>query len=402
MDITFYMVLGLLVGIFGAVSDAQCLSDCLCFREPDIDPNATYGFTLDCRGRGLDSIPSRVSPSLPYEGAVQPLIPDDEIKDISFAYNHIKILSDNNLANFTKINNNLDISHNRITDIEDNAFADFSDTFTSLNVDLSYNKMVFINFDIFKYIPSLSSLILSHNNIINILSSQKINIYTLKLDHNDIDHFPPGFFEDMVGLYDVDLSFNRLLQVPDLSALHLGNLNLEHNSIWEVDSLRLGNLSMMFFLNLDNNQLTSINHATAKLFDDFAYFGFFLTLYDNPWRCDCGLSEILDVWPTHPFIIEHTFVCQTPSKFKGRDFWSLKQSEMCEEDDDDEDDDDDDSGAKNDTKMTRILVVTIVGSILTTLAIIIAIAAIISCCWSRKRNKPARDVTGNDNAIAIS
>ncbi|XP_019757327.2 protein artichoke [Dendroctonus ponderosae] len=109
--------------------------------------------------------------------------------------------------------------------------------FSSVRIlDISQNNIGFIPEAFFLLFPHVWSLDISKNNLTSISRSDFIyleNLQVLDLSFNRITHLSDAF-ANVVDLFDIDLSHNKISNIPkDLfqSHMHLENLNLSYNEM---------------------------------------------------------------------------------------------------------------------------------------------------------------------------
>ncbi|XP_063365830.1 leucine-rich repeat-containing protein 15-like [Cydia amplana] len=115
-----------------------------------------------------------------------------------------------------------------------------------------------------------TSLYLSHCNIphLDYVFSGLPKVKTIVLSHNNLQFVNPGIFNKVSGLYELDLSFNRLSTVPDFGQDGLfesmKKLSLSNNRISLLLKLEtFSSMQLLEELNLDNNV---IRHIDADVF----------------------------------------------------------------------------------------------------------------------------------------
>ncbi|NWU93074.1 LRC3B protein, partial [Upupa epops] len=118
--------------------------------------------------------------------------------------------------------------------------------------------------------------------------SEEEGLKTFRCSNAQLTEVPRDIPNDTNKLY---LDFNRIPFLPrdafrDLPFLL--ELDLSHNSISGIESGAFGGLTeRLRSLDLSSNQLVSLST------DTFIPLKAKLNLSDNPWRCDCGLQELI-------------------------------------------------------------------------------------------------------------
>ncbi|CAH1974718.1 unnamed protein product [Acanthoscelides obtectus] len=141
----------------------------------------------------------------------------------------------------------LDLSWNSISSL---AHGGLLSRFKNLNVlDLSYNRLAQIDAGTFKGLPRLSNLDLSHNS-------------QLALEHNGLS------FQGLeYSLLHLDLDNVSLTMVPSLPTPNLATLSLAHNSLPTVPPEMATNMTNLQSLNLNHNDLTAVPIVTHSLLE---------------------------------------------------------------------------------------------------------------------------------------
>lgn len=150
-----------------------------------------------------------------------------KIKFLNASFNKIhEITKDINHISGMRDLNNLDLSHNIIDRIEDNAFH-YRETFLYLN--LSNNRIGKISSNFLKSLKGLEILRLDNNRITEItgnIDDISMNLKELYLQNNNLKIFYPSIIPTATYL---DLSFNDLQDDLDVSATKLEELYVKSN-----------------------------------------------------------------------------------------------------------------------------------------------------------------------------
>lgn len=215
------------------------------------------------------------------------------LRVIRLAHNKISNLDPNIFANFAKLQV-IDLSYNELTNIPPLIFQDSPDVrelylqnnsvsnlppglLNGLQVlvilNLSSNKISSdsIGPDTFVDLIRLVILDLSYNKlryINNTLFQSQYSLQMLYLSHNDIDIISDNSFSSLYNLHTLDLSHNRLkyLDVFTLNGLYvISNLELSYNSIYSIHSDAFKNCSSVQDLTLEGNNLSSVPNALRSL-----------------------------------------------------------------------------------------------------------------------------------------
>ncbi|KAK6195855.1 hypothetical protein SNE40_001197 [Patella caerulea] len=246
------------------------------------------------------------------EGLVLPGNTSD-LRVLNFAANQITELF--SIQNINKLSH-FDISGNKLTSL---ASFLFSQTYNFLLANFSSNKISDI--DHRSFLPSAPNVIdLSHNSLTEVKFASWTDASKIILHHNEIIEISYQAFYGMSGLNSLDLSFNKLSSLPEVTfryLVQLHQLNLAHNSLnikpdVFVDVLKP--LKSLKILDLSHNELSDINITTfgscpniERLTLSYNQFSFIpLTLFNhlnnltyldaagNPFICDCSLIPFRD------------------------------------------------------------------------------------------------------------
>ncbi|RWS04160.1 leucine-rich repeats and immunoglobulin-like domains protein 3 [Dinothrombium tinctorium] len=227
----------------------QCAKLCSCL-----------GNLVDCSRRKLTRVPNDIPEWV-------------EILDLSqnaIAYLHRG--SFNRLLLLRKI----DLSHNKLTEISDDLFIQFSNesssttssspSFLSLE-ELQLNNNFLDSFPNVNNLPNLRSLVLHHNNISTLVNSS-VSVYTnlevLDLSYNRITNIPYTFLNS-TKLKTVLLSNNRLSIIENGSFDRLSeliNLKLAKNRLTSFPKDLFRQMCNLRYLDLSRNKLRQIEGLT--------------------------------------------------------------------------------------------------------------------------------------------
>lgn len=169
----------------------------------------------------------------------------------------------------------------------------FVDLIRLVILDLSGNKLTSLNSTLFQSQYSLQMLFLSHNDIDIIAEntfSSLFNLYTLDLSHNCLKHLDiftlnglyvlnalrlssnsiysihPDAFKNCSSVEDLTLHGNNLSHIPTAlrSLQFLKSLNLNNNSMNDLNNSSFQDLKQLRHLSLSQNQLGNLTRETFK------------------------------------------------------------------------------------------------------------------------------------------
>lgn len=166
-------------------------------------------------------------------------------------------------------------------------------------LDISSNKIAELPYDIYKYLPrKLTTLSISHNSLTDFKWKELIYLPQIQI---------------------LDLSFNYLTNVTGMNAAPtLTFLDLSHNCIFHLDDGFLDGTKRLQALNLNANQLTTINESSFQPRTD----SHLQTLYleRNPFQCTCDLLDFI-LWIEKSDIkiprLATDVRCEAPANQKG-------------------------------------------------------------------------------------
>ncbi|XP_061104018.1 matrix-remodeling-associated protein 5-like [Conger conger] len=170
-------------------------------------------------------------------------------------------------------------------------------------LNLGYNNIQALDGSEFRTLRSLEMLML-HGNDIQSLSSRAFynlrSLWILKLSHNKLRNITLGIFEGLSRLVSLYLDHNSIEFIEPFSFSGLTSLtllNLEGNRLRDlhphtfVTLYFLGNFwgSSLRYLHLSDNQLRYLLPGTLQDLNKLEA----LSVYGNPWACDCNLQWLL-------------------------------------------------------------------------------------------------------------
>jgi hypothetical protein len=172
---------------------------------------------VKCSYLGLSDIPAMLNSS--------------KVHSLDLSKNELSILKNASFSSYSYLFT-LILSYSKVEEIEINAFAGLH---MVRDIDLSYNKLQTFNPKIFSSNPVLDKVYMRGNNLVHLSSELPILISTsissLDLSFCSLTSLHPVTFSGLPGLYNLDLSSNKLQtislrtleQVPDLMVLELNN-----------------------------------------------------------------------------------------------------------------------------------------------------------------------------------
>lgn len=198
----------------------------------------------------------------------------------------------------------LDVSHNGMKGIEDGAFETLHQTLNEL--DMSYNDFTEFPARAFKDFHLLQYLGLGHNKLGDALVNRHLG----------------GLFESLTLIQVLDLSYNGITSVDkrDFASLHhLNTLYLQGNNIRDLKDASLDSTRVLAKLVITGNQLHVVD---ADLLTRLEYLEE-IDLSDNPFECTCSILPFLQ-WANTTMVTvlavqEHSsYVCDFPPDSIGK------------------------------------------------------------------------------------
>ncbi|KAK4883069.1 hypothetical protein RN001_006388 [Aquatica leii] len=231
----------------------------------------------------------------------------DQLQDVDLSFNELTQFDFDNISS-----HNLNLSNNKIDSIHWSSTKNTSNLDLSnnnimnivkigkglLKLNLTFNKLTYLESEPFQLSSELIELDLSHNKIKSFQQDTFDNLFQLRflyLEHNQLDVVPISGFHDLSNLEILSLSYNYLNGVnfgtfrglQSLMKLFLNNNNL--SIIWESSFHMFKRLEQ---LNLDNNRLSFLD-AEKLMSNCWALKT--ISLHNNAWNCNL-LVEMLRIF----------------------------------------------------------------------------------------------------------
>ncbi|KAK8727529.1 hypothetical protein OTU49_009605 [Cherax quadricarinatus] len=222
--------------------------------------------TAECRHKGLHTLPTNINPAT-------------QVLDLS--HNNIQRLprlafTQEGLTNLQKVY----LTDCKLQEVDNEAFCELSNL---VELDLSENLLKKVPSEAFRHTPELRELYLRSNPI----------------QHIDVD------------------AFNQL---SSLKALDLSQCNIKTIAMRAFDPLRL-----LEKLKLHSNKLTELQ---PRLVDSLQSLHL-LTVYENPWICDCRLRKLREWLVVRRVPHSVSPVCAKPLRIQGQNFDEIDESEFA-------------------------------------------------------------------------
>ncbi|XP_069120723.1 toll-like receptor 4 isoform X1 [Argopecten irradians] len=194
-------------------------------------------------------------------------------------------------------------------DIHGNLLHSWSGTVLNIDkvkfIDGSNNYCTYISDNFFDHCENLEELLLHDNLLGNVL----------KTDENG------NIFRRLVHLKLLDLSWNRIQEVPNLLLKNQNNLqilNISNNEMLTFD-LNFEHMNNLQYLNLSKNRLSLLSKQTRKQIDSCRSHNLTVNLYGNKLQCSCETLDFLK-WlgeRRNTFDDFHSYECRFPDETTG-------------------------------------------------------------------------------------
>lgn len=264
---------------------------------------------------------------------------------------------DSDLFSKTLMISFLNMSHNSLTEI-----ISFNQLTELETIDISYNKLSFINPSFLLDLHHLTTVIISNNeikslpiklfkgceNIRNINISYNLiklideatfssvsRIQVLDLSHNEITDINTAF-SGLKDLQVLDLSYNNIEKVMRGQFPHfIKNLNLRGNRIVSITVHTFKSLNRIQNVDLSENNLTSLSRMEVEIAFNLGYIPTF-NLQSNPFMCDCRLGwlkdlsqgKLKDMMTLPDFNLNSGFKCSSPFYNSQQSLQQLSRAEF--------------------------------------------------------------------------
>ncbi|KAF7997541.1 hypothetical protein HCN44_006112 [Aphidius gifuensis] len=170
----------------------------------------------------------------------------------------------------------LDISYNQIERLDNKTHALLNDCLSLEKINLSHNRISFISKHTFPSDPwisfKLKEIDLSYNSISVISYDLTIGtrkVITMNLSNNHINEIRQYVIGNLTAIETLDLSYNDLTDISDDNIFHppnsLMNLNLQNNFFTHLPIEKIVKLPKLKELNLQFNNLTSFDNNILKI-----------------------------------------------------------------------------------------------------------------------------------------
>ncbi|KZC08623.1 Chaoptin [Dufourea novaeangliae] len=216
----------------------------------------------------------------------------------------------------------LDLSHNKLESLDNKTHGLLDDCLSLERVNLSHNKISFVTKKTFPndpWIPyRLKEIDLSYNTMPVLtfeltIGAKKVQI--LNISHNTINDVRRYVIGNLSALQTLDLSYNEIndLSEPDIfdPPVNLTNLHLSHNRLSHIPLNKILPLPNLKTLDVKSNMIGVFDEVFMKIIKN----GTKLEYSGNPLHCDCYARPLKRWLNTHTEIPKEwsNVSCQSPN-----------------------------------------------------------------------------------------
>ncbi|EDW02077.1 chaoptin [Drosophila grimshawi] len=222
----------------------------------------------------------------------------------------------------------LDLSHNTLSKLDNKTNGVLDDLLSLETLNLSHNRISFVTkktFPSHQYIPyNLKYLDLSYNQMpvltYDITFGTK-KLRKLNVSHNQINELRRGVLSNFTSLQSLDISHNELTNL--LSEEHifdlpknLSRLDVSHNQIFHLPFANLVKTQSLKYVDLRNNSLEDIAASLVATMRNRSQ----VLLSNNPLYCGCNVRPLKHYMleQINPSEDLRNVICQTPAQATGQ------------------------------------------------------------------------------------
>ncbi|XP_076653280.1 insulin like growth factor binding protein acid labile subunit convoluted [Halictus rubicundus] len=232
----------------------------------------------------------------------------------------------------------LDLSHNKLESLDNKTHGLLDDCLSLERVNLSHNKISFITKKTFPYDPwipyRLKEIDLSYNTMPVLtfeLTTGTKKVQVLNISHNNINDVRRYVIGNLTALQTLDLSYNEINDIssePDVfnPPVNLTNLHLSHNHLSHIPLNKILPLPNLKVLDVRSNEIGVFNDAFMNIIKN----GTRLDYAGNPLHCDCYARPLKRWLNTHTEIPEEwrNVTCQSPNFLIGKPISDITEDLM--------------------------------------------------------------------------
>ncbi|KAH8232998.1 hypothetical protein KR026_002902 [Drosophila bipectinata] len=272
-------------------------------------------FEVNLHGNQISDISKRA-----FEGLLQLL-------KLNLSSNSLKQLQNDIFLGLPSLRT-LDLSKNMLSKLDNKTHGVLDDLLSLETLDLSHNRISFVTkktFPEYQYIPyNLRNLNLSYNQMpvltYDITFGTK-KLYQLDVSHNQINDLRRGVLSNFTSLQKLDMSHNELSNLASEEHIfdlpqNLSSLDLSHNQIYHLPFANIVMVKTLKYVDLSNNSLEDLPASLVGSMRN----GSQVLLSGNPLHCGCNAR------PLKHFMLQQTspsedlrgIQCGTPALIKDK------------------------------------------------------------------------------------
>lgn len=199
------------------------------------------------------------------------------------------------------------------------------------HIDLSDQNIYHLPGDVFKSanLADLQKIKLTNCHLTEIDKNafrDMLLMIELDMSNNSITYLHPNTFQTNTRLRVLDLKYNNIEKLDNglfANLNFLQKVELDHNKIHTIGLTAFANNTRLQLIHLDNNQLINLSKEFMEKWEKVNY----LSLHENPWKCDCHLKDFRDFAFKKNLLTHPSFTkCFKPERLKQR-LWTELQSQ---------------------------------------------------------------------------
>ncbi|XP_034477400.1 toll-like receptor 3 [Drosophila innubila] len=237
----------------------------------------------------------------------------------------------------------LDLSHNLLSKLDNKTHGVLDDLLSLETLNLSHNRISFVTkktFPSHQYIPyNLKYLDLSYNQMpvltYDITFGTK-KLLQLNVSHNQINELRRGVISNFTSLQQLDISYNELTNLMSEEHVfelpkNLSSLIMSNNQIYHLPFVNLAKTQSLKYVDLRNNSLEDFPVSLIRTMGN----GSRVLLSNNPLNCGCNARPLKHhmLQQTEPSEDLRNVTCQTPAQLETQHLLEVNDEYLnCRED----------------------------------------------------------------------
>lgn len=249
-----------------------------------------------------------------------------KLEIVKLNHNLLRNLSSDLFSDSAKLTE-LHLEGNKISQLQPNVLTNL----TNLEVlNLRGNLLKIFCVSVFGLSSKLRELNLKGNHLSEFAPSGNLSSLTfLDLSSNQLSTLHWDAFKNITNLEILDISENRISVLPENVFNDLFNLkvvNLQANNLSKLEPRLFEDQAQIEKLYLSYNKLQSLPEGLMDTFSNHHT----LRLYNNPWKCDCGL------WYLHDWVLRNgqnvemldRTLCESPGFLNRQGLGSVEKEQL--------------------------------------------------------------------------